>query len=303
MIPALLTVFLFAGSAVAGERTARYWGSQTGNLLRLGLATLILGSLCLWLWPDSLDPATYTWLFASGMIGFGFGDIALFLAYVRIGARLTILLNLCTAPLWSTVVEGLWLGQVPGALELCAGAVILGGVVMAVMSRQADSHQRLGSPIVGVACGLLAGCGQGLGAVLSRKALDVAADTGIVMNGMSAATQRVSGGLLTTLLVFLVLRYLVRSPAAPVVPASARVKSAWLLATTLCGPVLGVSCFQWAWAGQTAGVVTAVVATTPIAMIPLVMWADKEHPRPMSVAGAVIAVAGVLMLLKAQGQW
>ena len=51
------------------------------------------------------------------------------------------------------------------------------------------------------------------------------------------------------------------------------------------------------------GVVTAVVATTPIAMTPLVLWADKEHPRPMSVAGAVIAVAGVLLLLKAQGQW
>ena len=37
MLPALLTVFLFAGSAVAGERTARYWGSQAGNLIRLTL--------------------------------------------------------------------------------------------------------------------------------------------------------------------------------------------------------------------------------------------------------------------------
>lgn len=288
---------------MAGERTARYWGSQSGNLLRLALATLILGALTLWLWPESLHPATYGWLFASGMIGFGFGDIALFLAYVRIGARLTILLNLCTAPLWSTVVEGMWLGKIPGSGELWAGGVILAGVAMAVLSRHGDQRPRMGSPSVGVLCGLFAGCGQGLGAVISRKALDVAGDTGILLNGMSAAAQRVSGGLLTTLLVFLIFRCLARAPATPVAPATPRVKSAWLLATTLCGPVLGVSCFQWALASQTAGIVTAVVATTPIAMIPLVMWADKEHPRPMAVAGAMVAVAGVLLLLKVQGKW
>jgi drug/metabolite transporter (DMT)-like permease len=301
MIPSLLTVLLFALSAVAGERTARYWGSERGNLLRLFLATLVMGAITFAFFPASLEAATYGWLFLSGMIGFGFGDIALFLAYVRIGSRLTILLNLCTAPLWSALLEAVWLGNRLTLSEAGAGAVILAGVAMAILSREPGGTPRLGSRWVGVLCGLAAGCGQGLGAVISRKAFDAAHVASIELNGFSAAAQRVSGGFATTLAVVLLLRFLNRAsrPPAAVVPAA--VKWRWLLATTLCGPILGVSCFQWALADWKAGVVTAITATTPIAMIPLAMAIDGEKPKVLSVIGAVIAVAGVILLLAVKG--
>jgi drug/metabolite transporter (DMT)-like permease len=301
MIPSLLTVLLFALSAVAGERTARYWGSERGNLLRLFLATVIMGTITLAFFPASLEPATYSWLFVSGMIGFGFGDIALFLAYVRIGSRLTILLNLCTAPLWSALLEAIWLGNRLTLAEAGAGAVILGGVAMAILSREPGNSPRLGSRWVGVLCGLAAGCGQGLGAVISRKAFDTAHLAAIDLNGFSAAAQRVSGGFATTLAVVLVLRFVSRSSRPPATAVPAAVKWKWLLATTLCGPILGVSCFQWALADWKAGVVTAITATTPIAMIPLAMAFDGEKPRTLSVLGAIIAVAGVLLLLAVKG--
>lgn len=301
MLPSLLTVALFALSAVAGERTARYWGSERGNLLRLFLATLIMGAVTLAFFPASLEPATYHWLFLSGMIGFGFGDIALFLAYVRIGSRLTILLNLCTAPLWSALLEAVWLGNRLTAPEAAAGAVILAGVAMAILSREAGNSPRMGSRWVGVLCGLGAGCGQGLGAVISRKAFETAHAASIDLNGFSAAAQRVSGGFATTLVVVLILRFLAKSERAPAATVSPSVKWNWLLATTFCGPILGVSCFQWALVEWKAGVVTAITATTPIAMIPLAMAFDGERPRAMSLAGAAIAVGGVLLLLAAKG--
>ncbi len=296
MLPALLTVLLFAASAVAGERTARYWGSQQGNLLRLFLATSILMLITVLVFPESLHGPTYGWLFLSGLVGFGLGDIALFLAYVRIGSRLTILLNLCTAPLWSTLVEWIWLETKLGALEMVSGGIILAGVAMAIFSREPRVVQRQGARWAGILCGLTAGCGQGMGAVISRKALETSRDAGFVLNGMSAAAQRVSGGFLTTLLIITVWRMVGQKATRPLAETTRVKRIGWLAATTLCGPIFGVSCFQWALMEQPAGVVNAVVATTPIAMIPLAVLIDREKPRMLSVIGAAVAVAGVVVL-------
>ena len=163
MFPALLTVLLFACSGIAGERAARYWGGQLANLLRLFLATCILATGTLVLFPASLRWETFGWLFLSGIVGFGLGDIALFLAYVRIGARLTILLNLCTAPIWSSIVERLWLGTKLTPGEITAGGIILSGVMMAILSRPASKSRGSGTHWVGILCGLGAGMGQGIG--------------------------------------------------------------------------------------------------------------------------------------------
>ena len=103
MFPSILTVLLFSISATAGERTAYFWGSQRGNLLRLLVATVFMGAVVWIFFPGTLHPETYGWLFLSGLIGFGIGDLGLFMGYVRIGARLTILLNLCLAPLWGAL--------------------------------------------------------------------------------------------------------------------------------------------------------------------------------------------------------
>ena len=299
MIPALVTVLLFACSGVAGERAARHWGGQLANLLRLFLATDILATGTLILFPASLRWETFGWLLLSGVVGFGLGDIALFFAYVRIGARLTILLSLCTAPLWSSIAEWVWLGTRLTGGEMVAGAVILSGVTMAVLSRLASELR--GRTRIGILCGLGAGIGQGTGAVISRHAFELAEKGGFALNGFSAAAQRVCGGFLTVLLVFAVFAATGRNHARPPVFAGRRPAFGWLLATTLCGPVLGVSCFQWALIQLPAGLVNAVVAMTPIAMIPLVMAIDGERPRALSVAGACVAVAGVILLIQAAG--
>jgi drug/metabolite transporter (DMT)-like permease len=182
--------------------------------------------------------------------------------------------------------------------------VILAGVALAVLSRESGGLPRVGSRAVGILCGLTAGFGQGCGAVLSRKAVSLAEAGAFDLNGFSAAAQRVSGGLLYTMVFYLATRAVGKAATPlPLAPGTRGKAIGWLLATAFCGPILGVSCFQWALIQLPAGIVTAVVATTPIAMIPLIILVNGERPRPMSIAGAVIAVAGVLALLKAQGTW
>lgn len=295
---ALLTVFLFACSGIAGERAARYWGGQLANLLRLLLATVILATGTLIFFPGSLRWETFGWLFLSGMVGFGLGDIALFLAYVRIGARLTILLNLCTAPLWSSVAEWVWLGTTLTPGQIAAGGIILCGVVMAILSRPPASLEARGADWFGILCGLGAGMGQGIGAVISRNAFELAADGGFAINGFSAAAQRVGGGFLTVLAAVLIFSVMGRLHLRPVRAGTRSRAFAWLFATALCGPVLGVSCFQWSLILLPSGLASAVVAMTPIAMIPMAMLIDRERPRALSVAGAFVAVAGVVWLLQ-----
>ena len=105
MIPALLTAVLFAFSAIFGQRAARLFGALRANAIRLVLACVLLGLLT-WITDSisgktSLFPAVFPALFLSGIVGFGVGDIGLYLAYPRLGARLTILINFSLATLFA----------------------------------------------------------------------------------------------------------------------------------------------------------------------------------------------------------
>jgi len=296
----ILTILFFAASAMFGERAATYWGSHRANGYRLVIATFLMGIPTLLLWSDTLHPSVFLWFFISGIIGFGFGDIALFLALPRIGARLTVLLNLCTAPLWSAIVEWLWLGTIIRPVEWLAAAILLSGVTLAILSRSPSRIIRSGSHKVGIVCGLLAGCGQGIGAVLSRQAETVADANNIAHHGFAAAWQRVLGGCLITtlLLAFLVLHRRRKNQAPLPLPTGRYLKPAMitLLGATICGPILGVSCFQWALAELPSGIVLAAVATTPIAMIPMAWKIDGERPAASAIIGSILAVTGVCLL-------
>lgn len=299
MIAAILTTLFFAFSAVTGQRVAVKLGGAWGNLMRLALATLVLGILVRFLTPDAMRWESFRWFFVSGLIGFGLGDVALFTAYERIGSRLTILLNLCLAPLFAMVLEWLWLGNAVGPRVVVCALLILTGVAMAIRPN-AKSFAKVplrGNFWVGILAALIAGFGQGTGAVVSRKAETVALALGASGSGITAAFQRVVAGLLFSAAAVLLIRLFGsrkewetwRTPLdRKVVP--------WLLGAALFGPVIGVSCFQWALQSLESGVVLAVVALTPIVMMPLAYFTEGDRPSRLSLAGALVAVAGVVLL-------
>ena len=43
----------------------------------------------------------------------------------------------------------------------------------------------------------------------------------------------------------------------------------WVLVNSLAGQTVGVSCMQWALENTPTGIVTAIIAMTPIVMLPL----------------------------------
>jgi drug/metabolite transporter (DMT)-like permease len=297
MLAAFLTVILFSASAITGRRVSGFLTSTQANLSRLLLAASLLG---LWshLFGFGIRGPAFPLLFLSGCVGFGIGDLAMFQAYPRIGARRTIVMIQCLAAPFAALMEWAWLHNQPTGLQILFGATILAGVGIALMPRKQDAQPTHGLG-VGIFFGTLSAFCQAGGAVLSRKAYLVAEQAGQPFHhtpgaGVNAAYQRMLGGILLTLL-FIGYLKLTRKPE---VNRKTDWSGAWpwLVGNSLAGPAFGVTCYQWALMTAPTNIVLPIVATTPLLVIPLAHFFDGDPVTRRAIIGGGIAVAGVVGL-------
>jgi drug/metabolite transporter (DMT)-like permease len=241
------------------------------------------------------------WLLLSGVIGMGLGDLAVFAALPLLGSRLTVLMTQCLAAPLAIVAEWLWLGTVLTGTQLLWGFVILGGVLVALLPSRSSPPKVTIRPI-GFLFGFLAACGQGFGAVVSRKGNALAALAGEPIDGLTAAYQRILGGLAITLIWLAARALLSAKPSVPTPPEPAPPWRAylWIPANAGCGAIIGVSCYQWSLATTPSGIVLPIVACTPLVIIPLSYWLENERPTRRSLLGGIIAVAGCIALALAR---
>ena len=294
MFAAFLTTILFSLSVIFASRSAKLLGGTRANLSRIVLAT---GFLALWAhgFGAGVRGPAFWWFFFGGCVGFGLGDMALFAALPRIGPRLAILITQCLAAPLAAIVEWAWLGTTLTAAELWCAVVILAGVAVALAP---DRGAKIPRSVfwIGVLAGVGSAMGQGMGAVISRKANAVAERAHFPIDGGSAAYQRIIGGLLVTLIAFIFLRRQ-KTDTAP----QWRAAAPWTVANALAGPAIGVGCFQWALATTPSGVVLPIVATSPVVTIILAWFIDGTRPTRRAVAGGLIAVVGAVVLKRMNG--
>ena len=196
MFAALLTTVFFSLSAIFATRSIKTVGSTTANLGRLGVALIFLGSYA-HAFGAGFGGAGRGWFLLSGVIGMGLGDLALFAALPRLGSRLTVLMCQCLAVPIAMQAEWMWLGTRLSFSQIGWAFIILAGVAVALMPSRNDPPK---VPVtrLGLLFGLLSAVGQGLGAVVSRHAYEVTHAAGGSIDGISAAYQRIAGGLLIT---------------------------------------------------------------------------------------------------------
>jgi len=181
--------------------------------------------------------------------------------------------------------------------------------------------------VIGTIYSVVAALGGALGAVLSRQAYAVAHAGSQHVDGGSAAFQRVVAGLFVGAFGLLIvkrrelriqataaLQHVIARNAAfrrqrPIESASLsapviaswkkkwRGVWPWVLANSLAGQTIGVSFMQWALESTPTGIVLAIIAVTPIVVIPLTFAFEGERPPPHSLVGGAIAVAGVACLI------
>lgn len=287
MIASFLTVLLFACSITFAERSSRLLGGMQANMVRMALSLVFLAA-----WAHSFGTGfggpAFGWFFLSGVIGFGLGDLGLYLSLPRIGPQLAILLCQCLAAPVGAAIEWAWLGSSLSFQQMFFGALILLGVAIAIAPEKGITPKK--GFLVGILLGVGAALGQALGAVISRKAYYVAASVDWTIDGGTAAYERMLGGILLTLTVFFI------APRSARSPETWKAASPWVALNALAGPTLGVAAYQWALATTQTGVVLAIVSMSPVATIPLAYWISGERPTTRSILGGLIAVAAAIGL-------
>lgn len=289
-LAALATAACWVATALSFEAAGRRVGSLTVNLLRLPLAFFLLMGLTWTLrgnpLPSDASAHAWGWLALSGLVGFSFGDLCLFRAFLVLGPRLSTLV-MSLAPVFAAVLGWWLLGEVLSGTDLVGMLMTVAGIAWAVSERRRPSgpYVREKRPVAGVLLALGGALGQGGGLVLSKL--------GMGEYSAAAATQiRILAGFAGYVLIFTAIGWWRRVPAALVDGRAMR----FTALGAVFGPFLGVTLSLVAVKYTLAGVAASLMATTPILIIPIVVLSGKEKVGWGGWLGALLAVAGVGVL-------
>jgi drug/metabolite transporter (DMT)-like permease len=272
--------------AAAGQRL----GSVVLNRLRITVAAVFLCTALFVLrgspWPVWATSWQVVLLAASGLVGFVFGDNYYFRSLVILGPGRAALVT-STAPIFTLLFAWPLLGERPGPLVLLGMALTLGGIAWVIWEREhpAQAHVE-GSMFVGVVAGVLAAVGQAGGYVLSKLALRTGLDP------LSATVIRIVAAAVCIWLLAAAQRDVRRTLAA----LRDRRGSAFMVGGAFCGPFLGVTLSLTALKFIEAGVAASITAIYPVLTLLLSSRFHGERLTLRTLAGALVAVAGVVVL-------
>jgi drug/metabolite transporter (DMT)-like permease len=291
---ALLTALCWTVSSLAFESASRRAGSLPVNLLRMlvafaGLSIVGLLSSRNRALPTDAPADAWRWLLLSGVVGFFIGDLALFRAFVIIGARLSTLLMSLAPPIAALVGISL-LDERISVLGWVGMFVTLAGIVLVVSERMRDhetGEHRHHSPW-GIALGVIGAAGQAVGLVLSKRGMEQ-------FDHPFAATQiRAIAGIALFALLIVAARDVGR------VFRTLTNGRAMLMLTlgAIAGPFLGVSLLLMSLEyGVPTGVAQTMAAMVPVMILPFVIVIKREHVSWRAAIGAAVAVAGIAIML------
>ena len=301
MIPALLTTLLFALTAVCATQAAIALGGTRANLGRLLIAVVLLG---IWahVYGAGWSGGEFGRLYLAGAIGFGLGGLCMFQAFPRIGSTLSLLVVECAAAVSSGVLAWWVLGAALTPLQVVCGLVSIGGVLIGLAPYRLPDVAR---PVLvtGAIFATVASIGQGISWTLTKSAFIRIQASGGAIDPLSAAYQRLLGGVTIALIAVFLVRILGRLRQGGVVAHPDRTRPTvragiWVVANALAGPVFGVGCMLWAIREVgNPGVVQAVVATATLVSVPFSRRLEGKSLRPNYFYGAAMSILGTAGLL------
>jgi drug/metabolite transporter (DMT)-like permease len=293
-LAALLTAVFWTITALAFEAASRKIGSMVVNLLRLIAGFCFLTVFVFfyrgYLLPLDATPHAWFYLILSGLIGFVFGDLCLFQAFVVLGARISMLL-MALAPPMTALIGWVVLGETLSWKSWIGMTLTITGIALVVLKRHTSEESNGGFrkvkfnyPLWGILLGLGGALGQAAGLVLSK--------VGMKEYDSFASTQiRVIAGIAGFAVLFTVMGYWKHAWRA----LSMRKPMLQLSLGAFFGPFLGVSFSLLAIKYADTGIASTIMAIVPVLIIPPSMILYKEKVTLKEVAGAILAVLGVAM--------
>ncbi len=301
-IIAFCTVLCWTVGSQFFEAAGKRVGSVAVNLVRLILAFLFFSVLLLitngQLLPWDFPLHAWLWLALSGIVGFSFGDMCLFRAFVEIGPRISMLVMSLSAPV-TALIGWIFLGEIYQPLQWLGIFVTISGVAMVILERNganateaATKKNRMVKKITkhGVLMAFLGMIGQSVGYILSKVGMQ---SGGQMLDPVSATHIRVIGGTLGVIVVFFCLGWW---PKIWLYRNDMRAFG-YTVVGAILGPFLGVSLSLAALHYTSTGVASTIMALTPVTLIPFAVFINKEHVSSRALFGTIIAFSGVVLLI------
>lgn len=298
-IAAVGVAISWATGAMFFEHASKRIGSITVNLLKVIIATILLAVILFAItgspYPLQVNEKAWWWLIASGVIGFVICDLCLLYAYVTISSRFTQLIMTLYPPV-AAFTGWIILKESMPTLGYYGMAITMFGVAISLFKRDAVAKKiTLSVPIKGFICAIIGAICQGVGLVLSKQGMIYYAENPEITKEVTemipfASTQiRAGVGIIGFFLIMMV------SGRLPLL--SSAIKDRKGLKQTffgsIFGPFIGVTLSLIAIQSANTGIVTTIMATTPVVILVPHVLINKKRVSPLEVAGAVISVIGV----------
>lgn len=288
-IAALATALCWTITSASFEDAGKRIGSMNLNLLRLLFGIVFLSVFSLFtrglLIPIDATSETWLWLLLSGFVGIVLGDLLLFEAFVRIGARISMLIYASVPPL-SGIFAWLFLGESMTAMQIIGMMITLLGIALVILDgKGSDNKLKLNHPVIGILLAFGGAVGQAAGYIIGKYGM---AD----FNPFAATQIRLIAGIISFSILFTI-----RGQWKKFLPVFTHVKA---LKTTILGsifgPFIGISLSLYAVQRINPGVASTLMSITPILLIPYVVFIKKEHVHTKEIAGSVIAIIGLAVM-------
>jgi drug/metabolite transporter (DMT)-like permease len=310
MIGALVAALFSGVTPVVAGRAIRLIGFVRANVIRLSFAVVILG---VWAFAFGQGLRGETLLFVTaGAIGFGIGGLSLLAALPRLGAPLASLVEETIAAPVAAIVAWVWYSDKLTANQIAFCGVILAGVVIGLLPYvRATLARGVASKgiVLGVGLALLAATAQGISFAATRHGMQLMKAAKTPPDVITVAFQRLIGGFLVAIVVYLVARWVWRkkwgftaadgSEKAVLSSDAGKLTTRplfWGTLNSLFGPILAVTGTVWAQQTMNAGVVQSIVAMAPMISVPFAFWLEGHKPPRLWYLGAAVAIVGLVLV-------
>jgi drug/metabolite transporter (DMT)-like permease len=292
----IITAFCWAVGIFPFTLSTRYFQATHINLMRLLLALFLLCPFIilkenisfsnLFLFPGYQN---WLWLGLSGVVGLALGDYFSFSAFKAIGAKNSSIFS-TLAPGTAIIFAYLMLGEQINLIGITGIIITISGIIYISLQKK-DSQSKMS--LVGMGHAIGAALCQGAGLVLAKKAYE---NNLIEIAPFHAAWLRIMASVIV-LLVFAILTREIKPITRNLVKPENKKGLVYLSLGTLSGTVLGLT-----FAMQTISTIDSAVAQTifslvPVFAIPLAYFFHKEKITLSIILGALIAIAGVIVLI------
>lgn len=285
-LAALATAFCWAITSSSFEVAGKKIGSQPLNLIRLVIGMIFL---CIFTFitrgiafPLDASFDTWKWLLLSGLVGLVIGDLLLFEAFVRIGARISMLIYASVPPM-SGILAYVFLGETMNKIQVIGMLITLSGIAVVILVRGDKKNKiKLSHPIAGILLAFGGALGQSMGYIIGKFGLHD-------YNPFAATQIRIVAAIVGFTIIFTI-----RGKWSTVLDAIRHTPAMkFVTLGSFFGPFLGVSLSLLAIQHTNPGVASTLMSITPVILIPMAILIKKEKVHFKEVIGALVTVSGV----------